>query len=296
MPNNNDVTRLEGFIDWCKDWFYSKTQVNTLLDGKASSSHSHGNLSTDGKIGSVSGKVISTGTNGVLQASTANYFYELTSSNYNPSIDGGINLTVKVTDLYGNAVSGHAVTLYKNGTATTYTGNTTSTGECIFSNITIDSLCTDFSVGGSHIQISANPYPVGSVIFTTTSTNPSSKFGGTWQRIAQGRTIIGQGSGTDSNSTSKSFSNGGTGGEYNHTLTEAEMPQHRHKLTYPTWGWGETTASESIQASVQGGYGGNNWATTDRTDNHYATQDKGSSNAHNNLPPYWVCYIWKRTA
>lgn len=64
--------------------------INTALSGKASSTHSHtkseitdfpstmtpsshthGNLSNDGKIGSASGKIITTGTNGVLQASNS---------------------------------------------------------------------------------------------------------------------------------------------------------------------------------------------------------------------------------
>uniref|UniRef100_UPI0025D0AA9F pyocin knob domain-containing protein n=1 Tax=uncultured Methanobrevibacter sp. TaxID=253161 RepID=UPI0025D0AA9F len=44
--------------------------INTALSGKANSSHSHGNLSNDGKIGSTANLPVITGTNGVLQASS----------------------------------------------------------------------------------------------------------------------------------------------------------------------------------------------------------------------------------
>jgi hypothetical protein len=48
----------------------SEKLVKNTIDNKASTNHSHGNLTRDGKIGSSSGKVIVTGTGGVLEAST----------------------------------------------------------------------------------------------------------------------------------------------------------------------------------------------------------------------------------
>ena len=47
---------------------YSTSEVDTLLAGKASSSHTHGNITNAGAIGSTSGVPIITGTSGVLQA------------------------------------------------------------------------------------------------------------------------------------------------------------------------------------------------------------------------------------
>jgi hypothetical protein len=46
------------------------TATQTALDGKASTTHTHGNISADGKIGTASGRLIVTGTGGVLQAAT----------------------------------------------------------------------------------------------------------------------------------------------------------------------------------------------------------------------------------
>lgn len=59
-----------------------------------------------------------------------------------------------------------------------------------------------------------------------------SKFGGTWEKYAQGRTLIGEGAGTDSNGLVQIFSNGSTGGEYTHKLTISELPKHNHSYSY----------------------------------------------------------------
>lgn len=48
----------------------SEKLVKNTIDNKASTNHSHGNLSKDGKVGSTSGKAIITGTGGVLEASS----------------------------------------------------------------------------------------------------------------------------------------------------------------------------------------------------------------------------------
>src|SRR5574344_992477 len=73
-------------------------------------------------------------------------------------------------------------------------------------------------------------YPVGSIYISTSSTNPSSLYGGTWVSYGQGRTLIGVGSGTDTNGTVQTFNVNQTGGEYTHTLTIAEMPNHTHGI------------------------------------------------------------------
>ena len=126
-------------------------------------------------------------------------------------------------------------------------------------------------------------YPIGSIYMSVNSTNPSTLFGGSWEQIAQGRTIIGQGTGTDSNSVSKTFTNGTTGGEYNHTLTTSEMPKHKHQTgSRQTYGSGSAWGLINYGSSV---------STQDRD-----TSETGSGNAHNNIQPYFVCYIWKRTA
>lgn len=46
-----------------------KSWVSSTLGSYASSSHTHGNISNDGKVGTASGKIVTTGTGGAVQAS-----------------------------------------------------------------------------------------------------------------------------------------------------------------------------------------------------------------------------------
>lgn len=74
-------------------------------------------------------------------------------------------------------------------------------------------------------------YPVGSIYMTTNGQNPSTLFGGEWVAWGQGRVPVGVGTGEDINGVSKTFGSDVTGGEYNHTLSDAEMPRHDHAGT-----------------------------------------------------------------
>jgi len=118
-------------------------------------------------------------------------------------------------------------------------------------------------------------YPIGSYyINETDATNPGTLLGfGTWVAVAN-RTIVGKGSGTFATA-------GATGGEEAHTLTIAEMPSHDHD-TGIDFGSG---AGGSYQALDR--LGG---AANDKR-----TGFTGGGGAHNNMPPFIVAYIWKRT-
>ena len=105
--------------------------------------------------------------------------------------------------------------------------------------------------------------------------------GGTWTRIAQGRTLVGlDENDSDFNSSEK------TGGEKSHQLTTDELPNHTHPFELPictNWAGNGGLAyqlTNSKTSSIYGKYIG------------YTGKDQ----AHNNLQPYYVTYIWKRTA
>lgn len=153
------------------------------------------------------------------------------------------------------------------------------------------------------------PYPVGAIYLSVDSTNPGKLFGGTWERIAQGRTLIGEGYSLDSSNTndfwgelgaSENFNAhwqaGSTGGELRHTLTIDELPSHNHNAYfygYSTWGtmdvsgyvtdWnkmlnlsGATTSMSLVKSSPQ------------------LVQNTGNNQPHHNIQPYLVVYMWKR--
>ena len=125
-------------------------------------------------------------------------------------------------------------------------------------------------------------YPVGSVFIAVSAMTPPSATGVTWERIAEGRTLVGEGTGTDDNLVAKSFTGSTLGGEYEHTLTEAEMPSHRHG-----------TDVQNVNNGLSGGDGRGGTAIGGQA---AFTTFTGGDAAHNNIQPYLVTYIWKRTA
>ena len=94
-------------------------------------------------------------------------------------------------------------------------------------------------------------FPVGSIYVSTTPANPSTYIGGTWESYGQGRTLVGAGTGTDSNNTSLLFKTGERGGEYAYQLTTAQLPSHMHTLT-PVGTITSTFKGSSVTTSTTG--------------------------------------------
>ena len=138
----------------------------------------------------------------------------------------------------------------------------------------------DFNVNGTlkinNTNIFDLIYPVGSIYISVNSTNPKVLFGGTWEQI-QGKFLLGM---------SSSYPAGSSGGESEHTLTTAEIPDHTHSFKYT--GQSVTTGVNAIRLNQA-------------ASNQYNAYSGGQSSncggqAHNNMPPYLSVYIWKRTA
>lgn len=112
---------------------------------------------------------------------------------------------------------------------------------------------------------------------------PSEIFGGTWVQVKD-RFILTAGD---------TYSQGQTGGEATHKLTEAEMPQHRHAFRFKNnWSWNSGTGTgDFVDPSIY------KW-TNEETAYNFINMSKqvGGNQPHNNLPPYVVTYCWKRTA
>lgn len=136
-------------------------------------------------------------------------------------------------------------------------------------------------------------YPVGSIYTSVNSTNPANLFGGTWEQIAQGCTLIGVGTGTDVNGTSQSFTSGASGGEYTHRITYDEMCNHNHwqysNITSVEAGGYGLTASSSFQNRVV--------ISADVANNNTPSITfSGKSAGHNNIQPYLAVYFFERIA
>lgn len=131
-----------------------------------------------------------------------------------------------------------------------------------------------FQLGDSAWLTAQGAYPVGAIYLSVTDVDPSSLFGGTWERIG-GRFLLGADS---------TYAAGSTGGEAAHTLTVDEMPRHNNEIDNLNAS-GNATPYMAVQAQDKKGYGGN-----------VQTMFAGGGKANNNMPPYIAVYMWKRTA
>lgn len=132
-------------------------------------------------------------------------------------------------------------------------------------------------------------YPVGSIYLAFNHTNPSTLFGGTWERI-ENRFLW---------ATTEGGIIGNLGGESTHTLTESEMPSHTHSLIRPQWYQGDGTTESTVYTTSTGSIYGSTASTTPS----YRTvkgvkgiEATGGGKAHNNMPPYIQVSAWHRIA
>jgi hypothetical protein len=151
-------------------------------------------------------------------------------------------------------------------------------------------------------NLGGEAFKVGGVYINVTGVNPATELGyGTWSQISQGQFLVGQkATDTDFDTAEE------TGGEKTHTLSEAEMPEHTHVQNEHNHI--QDQHRHSINGATSGGSSGTRLdATTGiKKNTNYTTptnqpatavnQNAGSGDPHNNLPPYFVVYIWKRTA
>ena len=130
----------------------------------------------------------------------------------------------------------------------------------------------------------SNAYPVGSIYMNcSNATNPGTLLGfGTWAAFGEGRVLIGiDSSDTDFDTAEE------TGGSKTHTLTEAQLPSHRHQVGSNDSGTGTGGAAGNMELVRDAGTGNGPAVNSSFT---------GSGQAHTIVQPYIVVYMWKRTA
>jgi hypothetical protein len=132
-------------------------------------------------------------------------------------------------------------------------------------------------------------HPVGSLYVSTISTNPGTLFGrGTWTAFGAGRVMVGIDAGQTEFDVVEE-----TGGAKTHTLLTTEIPAHNHLER------GTTTSTGNFEGLVRdtsaGGTGGSP-SNVGNCSAGFETANTGGGGAHNNVQPYIVVYMWKRTA
>lgn len=121
-------------------------------------------------------------------------------------------------------------------------------------------------------------YPVGSIYMSTVNVSPATLFGGTWEQL-EDRFLLGAG---------QTYTAGDTGGEAEHTLITDEMPAHTHGVLI------NTTNSEAAGYGLTQAGPFQNRPIISRNSADIITTSTGGGQAHNNMPPYLVVYMWRR--
>lgn len=187
---------------------------------------------------------------------------QVTSGKLN-AIQTGSSFTAAAVDNGTTQISGDAIIVKNGGIGTAQLA---------------DNAVTSAKLDGDAI------YPVGSVyINATNSTNPSTLLGfGTWVAFGAGRVPVGIDSGDTDFDTAEE-----TGGAKTHTLTVSEIPSHVHgsELVSLNDDEGRETFSNNRLENV-----------AERATFEGDTDPTGGGDSHNNLQPYIVVYMWKRTA
>ena len=120
-------------------------------------------------------------------------------------------------------------------------------------------------------KLDANP--IGTILTTISNTNPSTYIGGTWERFANGRTLVGVDE-NDSVTLMKTANN--TGGSTN------PLTRHSHDVSRANG-----TQQNAIGASI-------GWS--DLPNNGGVVKESGDNTNHNNWQPFVTVYFWRRTA
>ena len=111
----------------------------------------------------------------------------------------------------------------------------------IMGNVVMQAATSDANKYTTVQEVKEMMHPVGSIYMSTSSTNPSSLFGGTWVAWGSGRVPVGVNTSDGNFNTVEK-----TGGESTHKLTVAEMPSHTHTFT----GRAVTSGGNSVTPSA----------------------------------------------
>ena len=264
---NNDLDAVDGIFNSGGDGTSVGLNVGTGKTLKVS-----GILDVDGQIDCEGGTIDNT-TIGASTAAPGSFTTLGTNglATLNSLTVSGTS-TLPTVDIDGGAIDGTPIGANSASTvaATTVTASSN-----------INTTGGQYQVNGTNIFNLI--YPVGSIyINANTSANPSTYLGiGTWSRYGEGRVIVSQ------NSSDSQFDGlNETGGAKTHTLTTNEMPSHNHGGIYPSGASGSFSQAFDVDHPQTGADLGSQKYTT----------NTGGGQAHNNLQPYIVAYVWRRTS
>ena len=166
----------------------------------------------------------------------------------------------------------------------------------------VQSICAEI-----YKKAKLDAHPVGSYYWSNDSTSPATLFGGTWEALPPGYTLIAQGSGSDFFG-SFTYTAGQKYGERKHQLTTDELPKIKGDAQFRLANGNTNIVGDMKDDASQSGVfsivpnSGSKWvssmqqgpsATANTDVLHLAF---GGDKPHNTLPPSIASYGWRRTA
>ena len=164
------------------------------------------------------------------------------------------------------------------------------------------------AVSAAKTQAKLDAHPVGSYYWSNDKTSPATLFGGTWEALPAGYTLIAQGSGSD-DFGSFTYTAGQKYGERQHQLTTDELARVTGDAQFRLIdGNSNIVGNKNDDSSVSGAFNyqkqaGGKWTGSIAVSSKSATANTdvlhmefGGNQPHNNLQPSAAAYCWKRTA
>ena len=145
----------------------------------------------------------------------------------------------------------------------------------------------NFQVKSGSFFTTLNPFPVGYIYMSTSSTSPASIYGGTWQSLTDGKFLRPNGS----------WNSTGGANSHKHNLDIAyaligAIEGDRTSLGYHAVSSPGGDTFYNLRVIGTGGFEGN-WSNSQI---NHSTQVVGITESVSNIPAYRTCYCWYRSA
>ena len=149
------------------------------------------------------------------------------------------------------------------------------------------------AVSAAQTKAKLDAHPVGSYYWSNDSTSPATLFGGTWEALPAGYTLISQGKGSDQFGSFE-YVAGQKYGERKHPLTTDEMPKIKGSVS-SLMRWNTGKVQSGVLKAVEGTSKFPS-SSSENVSNTTVSIEFGKDVAHENLPPMVAAYGWKRVA
>lgn len=129
-------------------------------------------------------------------------------------------------------------------------------------------------------------YPVGAIYMSTNNVDPSTLFGGTWEKI-ENKFLLASGT---------NYSIGTSGGSANAVVVQHTHPVENTDYYFVGKKKSDTAGTKRVTVPTSGSNYAYVSSGSTSFGNFGGTKSSGESGTGKNMPPYLVVNVWKRTA